>query len=436
MTVNMAAAVTPVFPYRMLHLLNFKVQQQQLQKKLLVVLALLIRRRKKCRRQRRRWWVKPWIRRRVLFGQYHTMMMEINRECLGDFVNYMRMQPAMFYELLQRITPRIRKSTRYRKPLEPGLKLAITLRYLASGNSYKSLQYSFRVAHNTISLFIPEVCQALIDEDEVFAFPTNADEWKEVAQKYGERWNFHHTCGALDGKHTAIRSPRHSGTLYYNYKGFFSIILLGLVDADYKFIWADVGAQGASSDAQIFNHGPLRNTLESGTLGLPDSEPLPHDDRPIPYFLVGDDALPLRTWMMKPFSHCAMTNEERMFNYRLSRARRVVENSFGILAYRWRCMLGTMQQEPHRAKIIVMAAICLHNLMRLRYSGLQNSDLDREDDAGNNIPGAWRNDRVLQDMDRVGRRNVANREGKRLREYLKHYYNSDVGRLSWQEHMI
>ena len=151
----------------------------------------------------------------MLFGQYHTLMMGINRERLGDFVNYMRMHPAMFYELLQRITPRIRKSTRYRKPLEPGLKLAITLRYLASGNSYKSLQYSFRFAHNTISLFIPEVCQALIDEykDEVFAFPTNADEWKEVAQKYGERWNFHHTCGALDGKHIAIRSPRHSGTL-------------------------------------------------------------------------------------------------------------------------------------------------------------------------------------------------------------------------------
>ena len=99
-------------------------------------------------------------------------MMEINRECLEDFVNYMRMQPAMFFELLQRITPRIRKSTCYRKPLEPGLKLAITLRYLASRNSYKSLQYSFSVAHNTTSLFITEVCQALIDEyeDEVFTF--------------------------------------------------------------------------------------------------------------------------------------------------------------------------------------------------------------------------------------------------------------------------
>ena len=147
-------------------------------------------------------------------------------------------------------------------------------------------QKSFHVAHNTISLFIPEVCQALIDEyqGEVFAFPTNPDEWKEVTQKYCERWSFHHPSGALGRKHIAIRSPRHSGTLYYSYKGFFSIILLALVDADYKFIWADVGAQGSSSDAQIFNHGPPRNRLENGTPGLPYSEPLPHDDRPIPYF--------------------------------------------------------------------------------------------------------------------------------------------------------
>ena len=357
----------------------------------------------------------------------------------------MRMQPAMFHELLQRITPRIQKSTRYRKPLEPGLKLAITLRYLASGYSYKSLQYSFRVAHNTISLFIPEVCQALNDEyqGDVFAFPTNLGEWKKVIPKYCERWSFHYTCGALDRKHIAIGSPRHFGTLYYSYKGFFSIIILALVDADYKFIWADVGAQGSSSDVQIFNHGPLR--LENGTLGLPDSEPLLHDDTPIPYFLVGDDALPLRTWMMNPFFHRAMTNEERMFTYCLSRARSVVENSCGILAHHWRCMLGTMQQKPHRVNMIVMAAMCLHiahcttctlhNLKRLRLSGLQNSDFDKEDDPGNNIQGAWRNDRFLQDMDRVGRGNVANRESKRLREYLKQYYNSDVGRLSWQEHM-
>ena len=63
-----------------------------------------------------------------------------------------------------------------------------------------------------------------------------------------------------------------------------------------------------------------------------------NEDKDTPFFLVGDDAFPLRTWMMKPFSHRGMSNEERMYNYRLSRARRIVENTFGILAHRWRCL--------------------------------------------------------------------------------------------------
>lgn len=232
------------------------------------------------------------------------------------------------------------------------------------------------------------------------------------------------------------KNPSRSGTLYYNYKGFFSIILLALVDANYKFFWADVGNQCSSSDAQIFKNAPMRNGLENGTLCLPDSEPLPHDDRPTPYFLIGDDAFRLRSWMMKPYSNRKMNNKERIFNYRLFRARRVVENNFSILTHRWRCMLGTMQQNPDRVKLIVLAAICLHNLMRLRYPGLQNDNLDQEDEAGNYIPGAWRNDRVLQDVEAVGRGNLPNREGKKIRTYLKHYYNSEVGSLPWQQNMI
>lgn len=117
----------------------------------------------------------------------------------------------MFHELLVRIAPRIEKSTRYRKSLEPGIKLAITLMYPVTGNSYKSLQYSFRLVNNTISLFIPEVCQAIIGEykEEVFDFPINPDEWRDVADKYAQRWNFHHVCrGPIDGKHVVIRSPR------------------------------------------------------------------------------------------------------------------------------------------------------------------------------------------------------------------------------------
>lgn len=203
----------------------------------------------------------------------------------------------------------------------------ITLRFLATGNSYKSLEYSFRVAHNTISKFIPEVCSAIYEEyqDEIFKVPSTPAEWRNIALNFSTKWNFHHCCGAIDGKHVQIRKPKQSGSLYYDYKGYCSIILLALVDADYKFIWANVGGNESASDAGIFNHMRLPPALEQGLLGFPDPHLLPGNDNDIPYFLVGDDAIPLRTWIMKPYSSRGLTHEERVFNYRLSRARRVVE---------------------------------------------------------------------------------------------------------------
>lgn len=88
------------------------------------------------------------------------------------------------------------------------------------------------------------------------------------------------------------------------------------------------------SDGGVFRDCSLRGPLENGTLGLPRPAPLPGDDEPIPFSIIGDDAFPMRSWLMKPYPHRMMTNQQRIFNYRLSRARRVVENAFGILAHR------------------------------------------------------------------------------------------------------
>ncbi len=115
-----------------------------------------------------------------------------------------------------------------------------------------------------MSILIPQVCSAIVAEykNEVLNLPTTPEAWREVANGFSIKWNFHHCCGAIDGKHVAIKKPKTSGTAYYNYKGFFSIVLLGLVDADYKFLWVNIGARGSMSDAGVFN----ASTLEPGLL--------------------------------------------------------------------------------------------------------------------------------------------------------------------------
>ncbi len=82
---------------------------------------------------------------------------------------------------------------------------------------------------------------------------------------------------------------------HFNYMQFHSIVLMVLVDADNKFIWIDVGANGRASDAQIFNSSELCECIESGDIGFPADAPVPNDDRPTPFFIIGDDTFPLRT---------------------------------------------------------------------------------------------------------------------------------------------
>lgn len=298
--------------------------------------------------------------------------------------------------------------------------------------------YFLITTNHTVYILSFQVCQAIVDEyvDEVMPLPSDRGDWQEIAEGFRTKWNFPHTCGAIDGKHVACKCPPGSGSTYFNYKKFFSIVLMALVDADYKFIWVDIGGRGAASDAQVWNESDLKLGVEDGDIELPHPAPLPHDDQDIPYFFIGDDAFALRNFMQKPFSQRGLEHDERIFNYRLSRARRVVENAFGILANRFQVLMSTMQHSPSTNRLITTACVVLHNLMRLRYPRMQNNLIDQEDANGNLIPGEWRRDRNMRDCDIVQGPNRDNRQGKKLRNTLKHWVNSPADSVPWQERMI
>ena len=108
------------------------------------------------------------------------------------FTNYMRMTPEFFEMLKTRLEPCLaRQATNYRAPISVGEKLALTIRYLATGESYTSLSCQFRVSRSTISKFLPDVCRVIQDEftREYLRCPTTPDEWKELEREFRIRWN-------------------------------------------------------------------------------------------------------------------------------------------------------------------------------------------------------------------------------------------------------
>lgn len=394
----------------------------------------------KKKRKPRSVWVWPYLQRRLEYGHYDNLMQELAQESPLLYKNFTRIDRQLFDEIVERVTPHIqKKQTWWRKPIPPGLRVAVTLRFLATGETYKSLQYSFRVAHNTISKIVPETCRAIIEVygNEELRTPQSPEEWKQVAREYEERWNLPHCIGAIDGKHIRLRNPALGGTYYYNYKKFFSIVLLAIVDSAYKFLYVDVGAIGSESDGGIFAQTRLGELLNKQDAQLPPPEVLSNDPTgpPTEYYLVGDDAFPLRSYLMKPYPSRGLTRPERIYNYRLSRGRRTVENAFGILANRFRVFHTSICLTPDRAEAVVMASCILHNILRGRNPPRQEADQE-DPDTHQLIPGGWRQDPPVGGQLPCGARNTATRLAKEQRNYLKDYFNSPEGSVPWQDGSI
>uniref|UniRef100_A0A1I8NMW1 DDE Tnp4 domain-containing protein n=1 Tax=Stomoxys calcitrans TaxID=35570 RepID=A0A1I8NMW1_STOCA len=116
----------------------------------------------------------------------------------------------------------------------------------------------------------------------------------EANAKIFDKWNFPNCVGAIDGKHFSIKCPPNSGSIFYNYKNFFSIVLLTVANGDYQFTYFDVGAYGSEGDGSVFRKCSL--AIRQNMLPFPSSYVACN-----PYVFVADDAFPLHRRIMKPF---------------------------------------------------------------------------------------------------------------------------------------
>ena len=165
--------------------------------------------------------MREYLLNRHTYGMYDKLIKHLREGDIKSFKYFVRMDIDNFNQMVEDLTRRLQKTTNCLNYLSPGLKLAITLRYLATTDSYKLLVYGSRVAPNTIIIVVPEVCKVYYHYHETaFKCPITEEEWKEVAQGFSDKWNFQHCCGYIDSKHVRMQPPPHSSSLFYNYKGF------------------------------------------------------------------------------------------------------------------------------------------------------------------------------------------------------------------------
>lgn len=161
---------------------------------------------------------------------------------------------------------------------------------------------SFKMGLTTVKQIVGETCDVLWDTlGSIYLSIPHSNEWSRIAHDFNSMWNFPNCVGAIDGKHINITCPANSGSQFYNYKGNYSIVLLAACDANYTFTCIDIGAYGSQSDGGVLWNSDFGQRLFNGQLGLPEDGALPDSNVKFPYFLVGDAAFPLKTYLMRPY---------------------------------------------------------------------------------------------------------------------------------------
>ncbi|CAN7998384.1 unnamed protein product [Ixodes hexagonus] len=207
----------------------------------------------------------------------------------------------------------------------------------------------------------------------------------------------------------------------------------------------DIDEFGSWNDSAVFRSSPIGQNMASGTLQLPEPQELPHTS----VVLVGDEAFPLMENLMRPYPGTSLTLCEKVYNYRLSRARRVVENAFGTLAAWWRIFRQIIQAELSTVDNLVCAAVLLHNFLRTcdeeeegghaRFLYVPPAYVDHEDDSHNVQEGQWRRDlargkkshSTFTSVERVGSNNHT-KTVRKVRDTFAAYFCTEFEEVPWQ----
>lgn len=301
---------------------------------------------------------------------------------------------------------------------------------MATGETYASLSFAFRISPSYIS----QIVKAVLKNLKIALVPTlmptpKESDFKRISEGFWDKWQFPNCTGAIDGKHVRIRAPENSGSLYFNYREFYSIVLLAIVDHNCKFIAVDVGSYGKEGDSGIFQKSQMGKKIMKNEFNFPEPKTVPDSHIKLPHFLVGDEAFSLDTFMMKPYARKVAKNNlnKEIFNYRLCRARRVSENAFGLLSQVFRIFYTSIGIAPETCTDMILVACCLHNLLRdgfLESAQMPVHQWNQEE----NLPSNF--------VTLRGTGGFSNSNGLDVRAKLTDYFMSQQGAVYWQHQCV
>ena len=275
----------------------------------------------------------------------------------------LRMSYETFNLLVKELKPSVeRRDTTLRRAVPVEERVAVTIWRLATNVEYRTLAALFGLGRSTVGEIVIDTCKAISDNlFSNFVRIPSGNQLQAIVEGFETRWGFPQVAGAIDGSHIPIVRPCESASDYFNRKGYYSIIIQGVVDYRGKFIDAYIGWPGKLHDARVFYNSSFYRKANSGILFPNWSRCLYETD--VPLIILGDPAYPLLPWLMKPYSETTnITPEEKHYNYWQSRARMVVENAFGRLKGRWRCLLKRLDYNLCNVPVVVASCVTLHNI--------------------------------------------------------------------------
>ena len=255
-----------------------------------------------------------------------------------------------------------------------------------------------------------------------------------------------HVIGPINGKDVATKRPKNTGSLYQNYKGFLSQVLIAVCDTKYKFIFIDVGQYGSTSDSTILKNSELGRCLKLYSLNIPSENIADKnyfkDGEPFIslYYMVDDEIFQLKDYLMHPYPGTRsgkLPTDQAVFNYQLSRARHVIENAFGILAAKWKLFHKLICADKENITSYILAGVALHNyLQQTENTSYCRCGFVDSEANGEFWPGEWQQivhgDAGCFMLCGRYQESCYKNNAIKMRDDLKDYVNSDTGSLSWQ----